>query len=204
MQRWRTELANRHHAKASRQASVPCQKNKAIRTPSRLSRTTKTTKETTRVREISHLWVGNHSKSMEKEKKNNVDQQACPWSQHHRNCTGEHPLPVSSLLKGLIRRKNSEKTKLSNAATKNRTWCLCMMSVCKFCSSSLHCLIWFSRCSSAWWVPWARTKPVADTHQCNSCDVVIMDMPVDLLIRCGSPPRGAISLVPLWFPWWFL
>ena len=36
MQRRRTELANRHHAMASRQASVPCQKNKAMGTPSRL------------------------------------------------------------------------------------------------------------------------------------------------------------------------
>ena len=55
-------------------------------------------------------------------------------------------------------------------------WCLCMMSICKFCSPSLHCLIWFSRCSSAWWVPWARAKPVADAHLCNSCGVVIIDM----------------------------
>ena len=43
------------------------------------------------------------------------------WSQHYRNCTGEHPRPVSSLLKEFIRRKNNEKTKLSNAATENRT-----------------------------------------------------------------------------------
>ena len=42
-------------------------------------------------------------------------------SQHHRNCTGEHLRLVSSLLKGLIRRKNNEKTQLSNAATENRT-----------------------------------------------------------------------------------
>ena len=55
----------------------------------------------------------------------------------------------------------------------------CIMLVCKFCSPSLHCLIWFSRCSSAWWVPWARTKPVADAHLCNSCDAVIIDMLVD-------------------------
>ena len=58
-------------------------------------------------------------------------------------------------------------------------WCLCMMSVCKFCSWSLHSIIWFSRCFSAWWVPWARTKPVADTHQCNSCGIVIIDLLVD-------------------------
>ena len=74
-----------------------------------------------------------------------------------------------------------------------------------------NCLIWFSRCSSAWWVHWARTKPVADAHLCNSCDVLIIDMLVDRhcffllhLICYGSPPGGAISPVPLWFPWWFL
>ena len=51
-----------------------------------------------------------------------------------------------------------------------------------------------------------RTKPVADAHLCNSCDI---DMLVDRhcfillhLICYGSPPGGAISLVPLWFPWW--
>ena len=38
MQQRRTELANRQCAYASRQASVPCQKNKAIETSSRLSR----------------------------------------------------------------------------------------------------------------------------------------------------------------------
>ena len=45
----------------------------------------------------------------------------------------------------------------------------------------------------------------------HSCGVVIMDLLVDRccffpfpLIRYGSPPEGAISLVPLWFPWWFL
>ena len=84
-----------------------------------------TTKGTTRVPETSHLWAGNHSESIKKEKagkKNNVDQQACPWSQHHKNCTSEHPRPVSSLLKGLIRRNNNEKTKLSNAATENRAY----------------------------------------------------------------------------------
>ena len=79
------------------------------------------------------------------------------------------------------------------------------------CSPSLHCLNWFSRCSSAWWVPWARTKPVADAHLCIpvvlwswTClliDVVFFPFS---LIRYGSPPGGAISLVPLWFPWWFL
>ena len=37
-----------------------------------------------------------------------------------QECTGEHPQPVSSLLKGLIRRKNNEKTNLSNAATENK------------------------------------------------------------------------------------
>ena len=63
-------------------------------------------------------------------------------------------------------------------------WCLCMMSVCKFCSPSLHCLIWFSRCSFAWWVPWARTKAVADAHLCNFCGVVIIDMLADR--RCFS------------------
>ena len=46
---------------------------------------------------------------LKKEKKNNVDQQACRRSQHHRNCTGEHPRPISSLLKGLIRRKKKRK-----------------------------------------------------------------------------------------------
>ena len=44
-------------------------------------------------------------------------------------------------------------------------WYLCTTSVGKFCFPSLHCLIWFSCCSSAWWVPWARMKPVADAHR---------------------------------------
>ena len=261
-----------------------------------------------------------------KKENNNVDQQACRWSQHHKNCAGEHPRPVSSLLKGIIRQKNNEKTKLSNAATENRTckptscigitpgecsfskeqsyrdpkqtvknyknhqgnhkgpkisnlragnhsksneegklqcrstsmsmittsqelhrwasatgfvlaqgthqaeelcsfdkklffwqgthqasvssqksialfflkrntrlaWCLCMMSVCKFCSPSLHCFIWFSRCSFAWWVPRARTKPVADAHLCNSCDVVIIDMLVDQ--HCFFPSSNSFLL----------
>ena len=78
------------------------------------------------------------------------------------------------------------------------------------CSPSLHCLNWFSRCSSAWWVPWARTKPVADAHLCIpvvlwswTCLLIDVVFPFPL-IRYGSPPGGAISLVPLWFPWWFL
>ena len=37
-----------------------------------------------------------------------------------QECAGEHPRPVSSLLKGLIRQKNNEKTNLSNAATENK------------------------------------------------------------------------------------
>ena len=37
-----------------------------------------------------------------------------------QECTGEHPRPVLSLLKGLIRRKNNEKTNLSNAETENK------------------------------------------------------------------------------------
>ena len=64
-------------------------------------------------------------------------------------------------------------------------WCLCIISVCKFCSPSLHCLIWFSRCSFAWWVSWARTKPIADAQLYNSCNAVIMDMLVDR--RCFFP-----------------
>ena len=91
---------------------------------------------------------------------NNVDQQACRWSQHHRNCTGEHPRPVSSLLKGLIRRKNNEKTKLSNAATENRT-----------CKPTLYWSTLFS--------PFSFESPMA------------------------PPPGVTVSLVPLWFPWWY-
>ena len=58
-----TDIMHRHHA----QASVLCQKNKAIGTPSRLrlSKTTKTTKGTTRVPEILHFRAGNRSKSNE-------------------------------------------------------------------------------------------------------------------------------------------
>ena len=37
-----------------------------------------------------------------------------------QECTGKHPRPVSSLLKGLIGRKNNEKTNLSNAETENK------------------------------------------------------------------------------------
>ena len=64
-------------------------------------------------------------------------------------------------------------------------WCLCIMSICKLCSSLLHCLIWFSRwClwllySSAWWVSLARMKLVTDAHLCNSCGAVIVNMLFD-------------------------
>ena len=52
---------------------------------------------------------------------------------------------------------------------------------------------------------------VSMRDQCNSCGVVIIDMLVDRhcffllhLICHDSPPGGVISLVLLWFPWWFL
>ena len=83
--------------------------------------TTKTTKGTTRVTEISHLRAGNHSESMEKEKQHRSTSRSMITTS--QECTGEHPRPVSSLLKGLIRRKNNEKTNLSNAATKNKLSC---------------------------------------------------------------------------------
>ena len=38
-------------------------------------------------------------------------------------------------------------------------------------------------------------------HACWSTLFCFFPFPV---ICSGSPPRGAISLVPLWFPWWFL
>ena len=53
------------------ECSLP--KNKAMGTPSRLSKTTKIIKRTTRVPEISHLRAGNHSK-LNEEGENNVDQ----------------------------------------------------------------------------------------------------------------------------------
>ena len=55
---------------------------------------------------------------MEKEKQNRSTSRSMITTP--QECTGEHPRPVSSLLKGLIRRKNNEKPKLSNAATKNK------------------------------------------------------------------------------------
>ena len=80
--------------------------------------TTKTTKGTTRIPEISHLRAGNHGESMEKKKQHRSTSRSMITTP--QECTGEHPRPVSSLLKGLIRRKNNEKTNLSNAATENK------------------------------------------------------------------------------------
>ena len=122
---------------------------------------------------------------MKKEKTTSVDK----YIDDHRNHTSEHPWPVSSLLKGLIRQKdkNSQgyqrKTKLSNLTRIARlAWYLCIMSISKLCSPPLHCLIWFRVdasgcfCLSAWWVPWARMKSITDAHLCDSCDVVIVNV----------------------------
>ena len=76
-------------------------------------------------------------------------------------------------------------------------WCRFASSVLGRCSRSLHYLIWFSRCSSAWWVPWARTKPVADAHLCNSCGAVIINLLVDR--RCVFL-FFSFSFDSLWFP----
>ena len=224
-------------------------------TPSRLSRTTKTTKGTTRVPEISHLRAGSHSKmkwrrikqcrstsmsmittSQElhrwasatgfvlaqgthqaEEQRENFFRLMSPlskdetgrgyspvqflWCCDHRHACWSTLFYPSSFhfamaprpevrylwypcgsLGGFCSSWQSTWGPHSFVLLTRNTrlaWCLCMMSVCKFCSPSLHCLIWFSRCSSAWWVPWARTKPVADAHLCNFCDVVIIDMLVD-------------------------
>ena len=66
---------------------------------------------------------------------------------------------------------------------------------CRFASlfSIAHCLNWFSRCSSAWWVPWARTKPVADAHQC--IPVVLWSWTCLLIDVVFS-----FSIDSLWFP----
>ena len=61
-------------------------------------------------------------------------------------------------------------------------WCRCIMSICKLCFPSLHCLIWFSH-----WCPWlflffrlmsslSKDETGADDHLCISCNVVIVNI----------------------------
>ena len=86
--------------------------------------------------------------------------------------TGEHPRPVSSLLKGLIRRKNNEKTNLSNAAMENKLASL-------FSIAALLKLVFslFFRLMS----PLSKDETGRGCSPVYSCGVVIMDLLVD---RC--------------------
>ena len=119
---------------------------------------------------IEHFYLNNIQDTIHRSKRillwkieNKVVWEVHRRSQHHRNhkWTSLQVLIVylGSLLLNVIFTRN---TRL--------TWCLCIMSICKLCFLSLHCLIWFlvdapgRFCFSVWWVPWARTKPVANVH----------------------------------------